>query len=145
MPESARTASVRRETRETTVSVELSLDGRGRYQGSPGYSARFSKDAGATWTSVAEASLSLTATGTNTDPYTLTASGLNLADSLTLNRVEFTAQDNAGNTGTNTVTVTAGSLAQVTFTATGSPIVASSMAIVSGNNLSSNVTFSLAA
>lgn len=36
MPESARTASVRRETRETTVSVELSLDGSGRYQVSTG-------------------------------------------------------------------------------------------------------------
>jgi len=36
LPESARTASVRRETRETTVSVELSLDGSGRYQVSTG-------------------------------------------------------------------------------------------------------------
>ena len=36
MPESARTASVRRETRETAVSVELSLDGSGRYDVSTG-------------------------------------------------------------------------------------------------------------
>jgi imidazoleglycerol-phosphate dehydratase len=34
--ESARTASVRRETRETSVSVELNLDGSGRYQVSTG-------------------------------------------------------------------------------------------------------------
>src|SRR3990170_2301358 len=36
LPESARTASVRRETRETIVSVELSLDGSGRYRVSTG-------------------------------------------------------------------------------------------------------------
>jgi len=36
LPDGARTASVRRETRETTVCVELSLDGSGRYQVSTG-------------------------------------------------------------------------------------------------------------
>ena len=36
MPDGPRTASVRRETRETAVSVELSLDGSGRYQVSTG-------------------------------------------------------------------------------------------------------------
>ena len=36
MPDGPRTASVRRETRETAVSVELSLDGSGRYDVSTG-------------------------------------------------------------------------------------------------------------
>jgi len=65
-------------------------------------SARFSTDGGASWTSVASANLSLSvATGVKT----LMATGLNLANSTQLNRIEFTAADLAGNVATTSFTI----------------------------------------
>jgi hypothetical protein len=59
-------------------------------------SARFSTDGGLIW-AVASLSVSLVPGGSaSTDPFYLVASGLNLADSLTLNLIEFTAYDLAG-------------------------------------------------
>ncbi|MFH1723574.1 MAG: LamG-like jellyroll fold domain-containing protein [Elusimicrobiota bacterium] len=74
------------------------------YRRGAGYRARYSKDGGETWISVPPEDLSLEPApgGTSgTDPHFMTAAGLDLAPSAApgTNRIEFAAQDLAGNPG----------------------------------------------
>ena len=71
-------------------------------------SARYSSDGGVTWTDVAPTNLSLSGTVPGgPQPQTLTATGLNLVNSIqpNTNQIEFTASDLAGNVAHTSFTI----------------------------------------
>jgi N-acetylneuraminic acid mutarotase len=74
-------------------------------------SARVSTDGGSNWIPVPAAQLAVIPTGGVNDVFVVTASGLALPPSVTLNRVEFTARDAVGNAGSAAFTVQVGNTA----------------------------------